>query len=199
MHIYLHKIFIWFRIFPQPNEKPWETEKRMESNQKKKYTQVFQCGNKNKFCVLHLIWRTLCLSFSLSLSIQSGEKEKTKISCVVRRCLHRLSFGVALNKSTQNPKYFYMKCAAIREDFLSAITEPAKCMEIKQQQHRKKTYHIQNKEQRETERNSNPKCLLWLRFLYAAIAHCNGVVLDKLLHYTFSGLCVYMWYFSFTC
>lgn len=25
-----------------------------------------------------------------------------------------------------------MKCAAIREDFLSAITEPAKCMEIKQ-------------------------------------------------------------------
>ena len=81
---------------------------------------------------------------------------------VVRRCLHRLSFGAASNESDRIRSG--VKCAAIREDFLSAITEPAKCMEIKQ-----------NKEQRKTERNSNPKMFVVTGFLFAAIAHCGSV------------------------
>lgn len=102
----------------------------------------------------------------------------------VWRCLHRLSFWAASNESARMQKHFYMKCAAIREDFLSAITEPAKCMEIKQ-----------NKEQRETERNSNPKMLVVTVFLFAAIAHYGpwwwcGVVLDRLLRLPCTGVCM---------
>lgn len=75
------------------------------------------------------------------------------------RCLHSLSLGVALKVPTNTS---HMKCSPIREDFLSAITEPAKCMEIKQ-----------NKEQRKTERKLRfKKCLLWLDFYLPAIANC---------------------------
>lgn len=62
--------------------------------------------------------------------------------------------------------FLHMKCAAIRKDFLSAITEPAKCMEIK---HKTKT-----KSNDKRKENSNPKMLVVTGFLFAAIAHCCG-------------------------
>lgn len=75
------------------------------------------------------------------------------------------------------PKYFYMKCAAIREDFLSAITEPAKCMEIKQQQQQQIQRPTKNGKKLQSE-----MVVVTAIFICRYCALCIGVVSDKLLH-----------------
>lgn len=65
-----------------------------------------------------------------------------------------------------------MKCAAIREDFLSAITEPAKCMEIEQSEEH--IHHILSVSAENEKKLQSQNALLWRSvagFLFAAIAH----------------------------
>lgn len=88
-----------------------------------------------------------------------------------------------------------MKCAAIREDFLSAITEPAKCMEIEQSEEH--IHHILSVSSRKRKETPIPKCFAvafggWIFICRYCALNGGGVVLDKFLH----TVCDYVWYFS---
>lgn len=122
--IYLHSILLFDLEFIHRKRKT-----QGERGKKKSKKEVFQCGNKNKFCVAF----DLAHTFRLVNFFPNGKK-----FALVWRCLHRLSFRSCVERKYPNTKHFYMKCAAIREDFLSAITEPAKCMEIKQNKEQRK-------------------------------------------------------------
>lgn len=76
-----------------------ERKNRRRNNQNK---EVFQCGNKNKFCVLHFDLVHTLFSFFFKTMKHTKKRARGERIRVVWRCLYRLSFGVASNESTES-------------------------------------------------------------------------------------------------